>query len=146
MVSNDKISNISILEEKMVLAAGMSSALRDCLELAGLVITFIFILVLAYYATQWVAKSTTLQNKNKNIRMIETYRVNQNKYVQILKIGNKFIAIGVGKDEVNFLSELPPESIKWEEEPGHPMPDFKDVLEKMNEKRKKLQKTKKDRS
>ena len=52
----------------------------------------------------------------------------------------------MGKDEINFLSEIPPESIKWEEETGHSMPDFKDVLEKMNEKRKKLQKTKKDRS
>lgn len=144
MVSNDNISDIGILEEKMILAAGMSSTLRDCLELAGLVITFIFILILAYFATQWVAKSTVVQNKN--IRVIETYKVNQNKYVQILKIGDKFIAIGVGKDEINFLSEIPPKSIKWEEETRHSMPDFKDVLEKMNEKRKKLQKTKKDRS
>lgn len=130
----------------MILAANMSSTFQSCLELVGVVVAFVFVIVFAYFATQWVAKSTVLQNKNKNIQIIETYRINQNKYVQILKIGSKIIAVGVGKDEVNFLSEIPLESIEWEEQDWKSMPDFKEVLKKMNEKRKKMQKTKKDRN
>lgn len=129
----------------MILATSMSSTFHSWLDLVGVVVAFILVIVFAYFATQWIAKSTVVQNKNKNIQVIETHRINQNKYVQILKIGNKFIVIGVGKDEVNFLSELPSESIRWEEQEWKPMPDFKEVLEKMNEKRRKLRKTKKDK-
>ena len=128
----------------MILAANMSSTFQSCLELVGVVVAFVFVIVFAYFATQWVAKSTVLQNKN--IQIIETYRINQNKYVQILKIGSKIIAVGVGKDEVNFLSEIPLESIEWEEQDWKSMPDFKEVLHKMNVTRKKMQKTKKDRN
>lgn len=130
----------------MILTTSMSSTFNSWLELVGVVVVFILVIVFAYFATQWVAKSAVVQNKNKNIKIVETHRINQNKYVQILKIGNKFIAIGVGKDEVNFLSEITEESIQWEEQEWKPMPDFKDVLEKMNEKRKSIQKNKKDKN
>lgn len=130
----------------MILTTSMSSTFHSCLELVGVVAAFILVIIFAYFATQWVAKSTVVQNKNKNIKVVETHRINQNKYVQILKIGNKFIAIGVGKDEVNFLSEIPEESIQWEEQEWKPMPNFKEVLEKMNEKRKNIQKNKNDKN
>ncbi len=129
----------------MVLTISMGSTFNNCLELVGVLAAFILVIIFAYFATQWVAKSTVAQNKNKNIKIVETHRINQNKYVQILKIGNKFIAVGVGKDEVNFLSEIPSESIQWEEQEWKPMPDFKEVLEKMNKKRKNIQKSKNDK-
>lgn len=119
----------------MILTTSINSTFGNFLELMGLVVVFILVIIFAYFTTQWVAKAGIAQNANKNIKIVETHRINQNKYVQILKIGNKFIVIGVGKEEVNFLSEIEEESIQWEEKEWKPMPDFKEVLEKINEKR-----------
>lgn len=44
--------------------------------------------------------------KNHNMTVVETMRVQNNKFVQIIKIADKFIVIGVGKDEIHFLTEL----------------------------------------
>ena len=44
--------------------------------------------------------------KNSNIKVIETFRLNNTKYIQIVKLGEKYVAIAVGKDTVTYLTEL----------------------------------------
>ena len=48
---------------------------------------------------------------NKNINIIETFRLGTNKVIQIVRIADKYYAIGVGKDEINMIAELDEENI-----------------------------------
>ena len=44
--------------------------------------------------------------KGSNFEVIDTFRLTQNKYVQILRIGKKYMAVAICKDTVTVLREL----------------------------------------
>ena len=46
------------------------------------------------------------------MRVVETLRIAQNKFLQIVKVGEKYLVLSVGKDEVRLIAEIPPEEIK----------------------------------
>ena len=73
-----------------------------------IVVIFIFvaILVAAYFVTRWIGTVGMSQYRNRNIRVIEGCRVGQNKMVQIVKVGNKYFVLGIGKDEISCLGEV----------------------------------------
>ena len=82
------------------------SRLSSFAQLITLLIVFVFVLALTFYATKWMAKIQKNQFKNSNIKVIETFRLNNTKYIQIVKLGEKYVAIAVGKDTVTYLTEL----------------------------------------
>ena len=82
------------------------SRLSSFAQLITLLIVFVFVLALTYYATKWMAKIQKSQFRNSNIEVVETFRLSNTKYIQIVKLGGKYVAIAVGKDTVTFLTEL----------------------------------------
>lgn len=107
------------------------SSTNGFFELMGILIVFLLVLGVAYYITRWIGASTAIQDKNRNIKVIETYRISSNKFIQILKIGNKCIAIAISKEEVEFLTELDEEYLEVREQDVKPLPDFKEILTKV---------------
>ncbi len=87
------------------------SKLSSFAQLITLLIVFVFVLALTYYSTKWMAKIQKSQFRNSNIEVIETFRLSNTKYIQIVKLGGKYVAIAVGKDTVNFLTELEEEEL-----------------------------------
>ncbi len=73
----------------------------------------IFVLVLGVTAlvTRWIANYQKQQNVNANIEVIETTRISNNKYIQIVRLGGKYVAIAVCKDTVTQLCEIPEEQL-----------------------------------
>lgn len=49
---------------------------------------------------------------NKNLRIIETISVGNNKMISIVEAGTKYIVVSIGKDDVNYLTELKEEELK----------------------------------
>ena len=45
------------------------------------------------------------QTYNKNIEVVESYRIAPSKFIAIVRTGSKYLVIGVGKDEISKLSE-----------------------------------------
>ena len=82
------------------------SRLSSFAQLITLLIVFVLVLALTFYATKWMAKIQKNQFKNSNIEVVETFRLSNTKYIQIVKLGEKYVAIAVGKDTVTFLTEL----------------------------------------
>ncbi len=78
-----------------------------------LIVITILVLILAFYATKLIAKyqNNTWAAKS-NISFLESYRVGGNKLVAIAKIGERYFALGIGKDEIHVISELKPEELK----------------------------------
>jgi flagellar protein FliO/FliZ len=80
-----------------------------------IVVLFIFmaVLVLTYYTTKWMAGFQKEHQRGTNLSVIETVRVGNNKYVEIVQAGiDHYIIIGIGKDEIVYLGELDSELVK----------------------------------
>ncbi|MBR1865024.1 MAG: flagellar biosynthetic protein FliO [Lachnospiraceae bacterium] len=69
-------------------------------------------------------------NKRSNIRVIEVFRLSGNKVIEIVQIGNRYLALAVCKDSVTVLSELDETEIKEQEATMEPI-DFKKILDKL---------------
>ena len=98
-------------------------------------VLLIFIIVLGITAvvTKWMASYQKQQSVNENIEVIETTRIANNKYIQIIRAGEKYMAIAVCKDTVTMLGEIPEGSLKTTK-PAQNF-GFKELLDKaMNKK------------
>ncbi len=72
-----------------------------------LILIFVVILILAYYATRFVAKyhSNSLVGKT-GLKIVESMSVGNNKFIVIAQINGSYYALGVGKDEITFIDKL----------------------------------------
>ncbi len=86
--------------------SGGSTGTNSFWQLAGLVLMLIIILVAAYYTSRLVGGIKLGQLRKSNFQVIDSYRVTPNKALQIVRIGNKYIVIAIGKDDINFITEL----------------------------------------
>lgn len=91
---------------------------------------FIGVLVVTLYTTRWIARYQKVQNVNKNIDVIETYRLTSGKYVQILRLGDTYVAVAICKDTVTLLAQIPKEQIEIRREDGSVSVNFREFLEK----------------
>lgn len=115
-----------------------TSGLQSFLQLISMLFIFAFVLAITYFVTKWIANYQKGQSCHRNLRIVETIRLTNNKYVQILEAGSEYLVIAVGKDEVRLLTKLSEEQMKvlptsqtagtkYEEE------SFQDVLKKLKE-------------
>ena len=86
--------------------ATAQSTTKSLFELLGLIIIFIIVLVVCYYTTKFVAGRQLVQKKIGNFEVLESFSIAQNKYLQLIRMGNKFMVISVTKDSVSFVTEL----------------------------------------
>lgn len=103
--------------------------LQNILQLLSLLVILVFILAATYYVTKWIAKSGMIQNQAKNIKVIETFKIAPNKYIQIIQLGSQYYSIAVTKEHVTFLTALEEEQLDFSlgEREGKTM-SFKDVF------------------
>lgn len=121
----------------MFLTVGISS-LESFINLLGVVIMFVFVLGLSYITTRWLAGSGMLQQRSSNIAVVETYKLGPNKFIQIVKIGERYFSLGIGKDTIEYLSELSEEELNLEQYKAitSKTPEsFKDIFSKVNKKK-----------
>ena len=109
----------------------------NILQLFVVVIAFVAVLVVTYYVTKWIAKSGMVQNQSQNIKVIETFKVTTGKYIQIIKLGTKYYAIGVTKDNITFLAPLDEEQLDFSPDlSGSPRASFKELFDKFSKNKK----------
>lgn len=117
----------------MVLAS-MSSRIEAFAQLLTLLIIFIFVLAVTYYVTRFVGNYQKNKLSGSNINILETMRIANNKYIQIVKIGSRVFAIAVAKDTVSYLCELDEDELIYKESSSGKMlinnDNFKEILEK----------------
>ncbi|NBH82040.1 hypothetical protein D7X88_08395 [bacterium C-53] len=73
---------------------------------------FIFVLAVTYITTRFIGNYQKAQIFNRNIEVIETFRVTTNKYLQIVRTADKYLVIAVCKDTITMLTELSEDSIE----------------------------------
>lgn len=102
-------------------------------QLIVAILLFVAVLAACYFTTAWIAGYQKQHSFNRNIRVVETMKLTSNKYIQIIEVGGKYLAIAIGKDEVTFLTELSKEDITEvsSQNPANPLKkeEFQQILE-----------------
>lgn len=101
-------------------------------QLMTVLVIFLFVLALTWFVTRWIAGYQKGKSTNTNMELLESFRLSNNKYIQIVRIGNKYLALAVCKDTVTMLIEIPEEELKLSE--GTSMTGFKDILNRVQKK------------
>ncbi len=111
----------------------MTGSLQSFMQLLGVLVIFIFVLVLTYVTTKWIAGYQKSQTKNKNLDIVETLKIANNKYLEIVRAGEDYFVIAIGKEEVTFLSKLSAEQLNLQPEEGEKgvTGNFHDILEQV---------------
>lgn len=111
----------------IILASGVNSFI----QLISVVAIFVLVLVVTYFSTKWVANFQKTKMDGSNIKVLETMRISNTKYLQIVKIGSKCFAIAVCKDSVTFLGDLKEEELVFDQVSAKSQSEsFKAILDK----------------
>ncbi len=108
-------------------------------QLIGILLIFLFVLVVTYVTTKWIARYQHSMMKDRNIQVVETFRVNNNKFIQIVQVGKKYLVISVCKDTMNILTELNEDELTWkpsseEIQAGNVNENFQEILNRLKDK------------
>ena len=83
-----------------------TSKIDSVAQLLTVILLFIVVLGATWLTTRYVAGVQKGKMKGSNFEVVDTFRLTQNKYVQILRIGKKYMAVAICKDTVTVLREL----------------------------------------
>ena len=90
----------------------LSGTMGSYAQFITVLLIFVVVLGITAWTTKWIANYQKQQSVNENIQVIETTRIANNKYIQIIRAGGKYMAIAVCKDTVTMLGEIPEDSLK----------------------------------
>ena len=110
----------------MVLLTGDSGAYA---QFVTVLLLFVAVLGITAAVTKWMANYQKQQSANENIEVIETTRIANNKYIQIIRAGGKYMAIAVCKDTVTMLGEIPEGQLRKSEK-ASVQKSFRELLDK----------------
>lgn len=108
------------------------AGIQDILRFITLLIVFILVLALTYFTTRWIANYQKTATITGNIEVVEIKRITNTKAIEIVRIGEEYFAIAVGKDEINLISKLEKDSLNLSKpEQISPKDSFKLVFNKI---------------
>jgi len=107
---------------------------QSSLKLLGLIILFILIIVACYYVTRFIGAKGMGSIRESNIKVIDTYRINQNQCMLIIKVGKQYFLLASGKDNLTLLTELQEESLSFIGTTGTKSVKFQDVIASLSKK------------
>ncbi len=114
-----------------MLIVTLSGGFDSVIQLISVIAVFIVVLLITYYATRWVGNIQKTKMNGSNIKVLETLRISNTKYLQIVKIGSKCFAIAVCKDTVTYLGDLQEEDLVFNQVSAESQSEsFKAILEK----------------
>lgn len=110
------------------------------IQLIVVLVIFAFVLVMTVFTTRFIGGYQKLKMSNKNMQLIETLRLSNTKYLALMKVADKYVVIGVGKDEINKIIELDENEVPdiqpvEEGKPDRLVEGFQDILEKFKNKK-----------
>lgn len=88
-----------------------NGSFENFIQLLVSVFIFIFVLLITYLVTRWIGNYQKAQFQNGNMQIIETMRVANGKYIQIIRIAEVYLVIAVCKDSIVTLTRLEQEDI-----------------------------------
>lgn len=98
--------------ELLIPVMGATFGAGSYAQFITVLVVFVAVLGVTAWTTRWMANYQKQQSANENIQVIETTRIANNKYIQIIRAGEKYMVIAVCKDTVTMLGEISGEQLK----------------------------------
>lgn len=89
------------------------SGVDSAAQFLTVLVIFVIVLLITRYTLKWAGKYQKFTSNNRNFEVIETFKVTSNKYLQLIRAGEKYLVISIGKDEINILTELSKDEIDF---------------------------------
>ena len=112
----------------------MTTGLESVVQLITVLFIFVFVLAITWISTKYIAGIQKDKYKTGNMELIETLRISNNKYMQIVRVGSKYYCMAVCKDTVTMLGEIRKEDMVFSENNVNVSMDFHKILEKVKQK------------
>ena len=97
----------------------------------GTLIIFAVILYLAYLTTKFLGKRySTGSSGGKNLKVLETMYISQDKMLLIVKAGEKTILVGCAKDHMEYLCDVDSSQLVFNTDNQEKSTDFAKILKK----------------
>ena len=123
----------------MITGIGLDN-LDNTARLITTLIIFVLVLALTYIVTRWVAGYQRGQMSKGNVEVIETFRLSQTKYIQIIKVGKKYLVIGICKDTMTMLTSIDETDLDLPEGTVATTESFQEVFQRVKEWKQKREK------
>lgn len=111
----------------------VSNGVNSVAQFFTVFIIFLFVLAITYFSTKVIAGIEKKRMICGNMELLDALRISNNKYLQIVKIGERYLCIAVCKDTVTMLLELKKEDIKEIRPESMPV-DFQVLFDKVKKK------------
>ena len=113
-----------------------NGGINGIINIISLLLIFALVLLLAYVTARFIGKyQNNILNNKSNIRVIESFRLGGNKFIAIVKIGEAYYAVGIGKDEITMLDKVNPDELNISESGDNSQKiDFKEILSQIKDK------------
>lgn len=94
-------------------------------------ILFVLVLAITYFATRWMAGYQKGRVAGSNMEVVESISLGSNKYLQIIRVGQKYLAVAICKDTVTMLTEISEQDLSLSDGSVSKTMGFKDILDKV---------------
>ena len=106
----------------------LTSRANSYAQLLTVLVIFVVVLGATALTTKWIAGYQKQQGLMGNIELLDAARLGNNKYIQIVRIGESYYAVAVCKDSVTLLGEIPAEQLQLQTKEAAQM-GFQETLE-----------------
>ena len=97
----------------MLLTGTVNISTLDLLgQLLWLALMFALVVALTVVCTRWIANARYRRGSTGNLQVVESIAVGQQVYLQLVRVGGKYVVVGVTKSNVSFLCHIAEEDVK----------------------------------
>lgn len=108
----------------------IADSVSSVAQFVTVLLLFLFVLVITYITTRYIAGFQKSRLQTGNMELIETLRISNTKYLQIVRAGKQYLVMAVCKDTVTLLATLSEEELVLTRQDEIEAPDFKKMLSK----------------
>jgi flagellar protein FliO/FliZ len=105
-----------------------TSRIDSAAQFATVLLAFVFVLALTLVGTRLVGNFQKKQLRTGNFEALEGFRLANNKYLQLVRIGKRYYVLAIGKDEIGVVTEVDREELEFSDENGVPGTGFGKIL------------------
>lgn len=107
------------------------SRLDSVVQFLTVLVIFVIVLGATWLTTRFIAGFQKGKLRGSNFEVIDSFRISQSKYMQLIRIGDRYLAIAVCKDTVTVLTELSKDAVVYPEDIAGDTPvQFEEFLKK----------------
>ena len=112
----------------------INSGIDSIAQFITVLIIFIFVLAITYITTRYIAGVQKGRLSTGNMELIETLRISNSKYIQIVRVGEKYFCMAVCKDTVTMLGEIQKNDLFFSDNNAEVKMDFQTMFEAVKQK------------